>query len=144
MSENGFRTNETSLRVRYGETDAQRIANNAVYLSYFEVGRVEWLRDAGFLYAQMERDGYGFVVVKAEIDYRKPARFDDRLTLKTTLAELKRASLVFTYRVERGDELLATGKTRHGCIDIASGRPVRIPAGLGGDRTQKTPKTETR
>ncbi|WP_119069205.1 acyl-CoA thioesterase [Rubrobacter indicoceani] len=134
MNRGDHRTSETRLRVRYSETDAQRIVNNGVYLAYFEVGRVEWLRNAGFSYAELERDGYGFVVVKAEIEYGKPARFDDELTVRTTLLELRRASLSFAYKVLRGEELLVAGKTRHGCIDIASGRPVRIPAGLGGDR----------
>lgn len=146
MSEGNSRTHETRLRVRYSETDAQRIVNNGVYLAYFEVGRVEWLRDAGFSYAKLEREGYGFVVVRAEIDYRKPAHFDDELTIRTTLSELKRASLSFTYEICRDDELLISGRTRHGCINIESGRPVRIPAGLAGDRMagDQTPNTKTR
>src|SRR4051812_1550673 len=83
---------ETKLRVRYSETDAQRIVNNASYLSYFEVGRVEWLRAAGFSYREMEKMGYGFVVTEAHAYYKRPAFFDDELTLRTELVELKRAS----------------------------------------------------
>lgn len=133
MSETGKAgTREVRLRVRYSETDAQGIVNNGVYLAYFEVGRVEWLRDSGLSYAAMEAEGYGFVVAGAEINYRKPARFDDELIVRTRLSRLGRASLSFEYEVLRGAEITTTGRTRHGCIDLASGRPVRIPAGLGG------------
>lgn len=144
MNEGSRTTHEARLRVRYSETDAQRIVNNGVYLAYFEIGRVEWLRNAGFSYAKLERDGYGFVVVRTEIDYRKPAKFDDELTVKTSLLELGRASLSFGYEVLRGDELLTSGKTRHGCINIATGRPVSIPASLGGNKMYQTHNVKTR
>ena len=121
---------EARLRVRYSETDAQRVVNNANNLSYFEVGRVEWLRAAGFSYREMERRGYGFVVVEALVRYRKAAFFDDELTIRTELAEQGRASLRFEYTVLRDGEVLATGYTRHGCIELESGRPSRIPEGL--------------
>ncbi|MCA1687658.1 MAG: acyl-CoA thioesterase, partial [Actinobacteria bacterium] len=84
---------ETKLRVRYSETDAQGVVNNANYLSYFEVGRVEWLRAAGFSYRELEKEGYSIVVVEALVRYRKAAFFDDELTLRTELAEMGRASL---------------------------------------------------
>ncbi len=61
---------ETKLRVRYSETDAQRVVNNANYLSYFEVGRVEWLRAAGLSYKELEKQGYGFVVIEAHAYYK--------------------------------------------------------------------------
>ena len=81
---------ETRLRVRYSETDAQGIVNNANYLSYFEVGRVEWLRAAGLSYKELEERGYGFVVVEVRAFYKRAARFDDELGLRTRLAELSR------------------------------------------------------
>lgn len=121
---------ETTLRVRYSETDAQGIVNNASYLSYFEVGRVEWLRNAGLSYRELEGRGYGFVVVEARLFYRRAARFDDELTLRTKLAELNRASLRFEYEVLRDGEVVTTGYTRHGCIELASGRPGRLPPEL--------------
>ncbi len=104
--------------------------NNASYLSYFEVGRVEWLRAAGFSYRELEEQGYGFVVVEARLFYKKAARFDDELTLRVDLAELKRASLRFEYTVLRDGEVVSTGYTRHGCIHIPTGRPSRVPKGL--------------
>jgi acyl-CoA thioester hydrolase len=118
---------ETDLRVRYAEIDAQGHVNNAVYLSYFEVGRVEWLRSAGLSYKELEKRGYGFVVVEALVRYRRAAFFDDELTLRTELANLTRASLRFEYAVFRGGEMLATGHTRHACVALATGRPVRVP-----------------
>ena len=121
---------ETRFRVRYSETDSQRIANNANYLSYFEIGRVEWMRAVGFSYRELEDRGFGFVVVEARLFYKRAARLDDELTLRTELAELNRASLRFEYAVMRDGEELATGYTRHGCIDIASGRARRLPEGF--------------
>ncbi len=123
---------ETVIRARYGETDSQGIINNANYLSYFEIGRVEWLRAAGLSYRELEERGIGLVVTEALTRYRSPARFDDELTLRTTLAELGRASLRFDYSVSRGGVELSTGYTRHGCVDIASGRPRRIPEDFAG------------
>lgn len=70
------------------------------------------------------------MVVEARVFYRKAARFDDQLILRTELSELKRASLRFGYTVLRDGEVVSTGYTRHGCIDLASGRAVRVPEGL--------------
>jgi acyl-CoA thioester hydrolase len=119
---------ETKLRVRYSETDAQGVVNNANYLSYFEVGRVEWLRAAGLSYKELEGQGYGFVVVEVLARYKKTASFDDELTIRTELAGQGKASLRFEYTVIRDGEVLATGHTRHGCIELESGRSCRIPA----------------
>jgi acyl-CoA thioester hydrolase len=118
---------ETKLRVRYAEIDAQGHVNNAVYLSYFEVGRVEWLRTAGLSYRELEERGYGIVVVKVLAHYRRAAFFDDELTLRTELADLSRASMRFEYEVSRDGELLVTGHTRHACVDLATGKPIRVP-----------------
>lgn len=94
------------------------------------MGRVEWLRAAGLSYAGLEKRGYGFVVVEARLFYKRAARFDDELTLRTKLAELNRASLRFEYGLFKNGEVIVTGYTRHGCIELASGKPRRIPAGL--------------
>ena len=118
---------ETKLRVRYAEIDAQGHVNNAVYLSYFEVGRVEWLRAAGLSYRELEAQGYGIVVVEVLAHYRRAAFFDDELTLRTELADLSRASIRFEYEVSRDGELLVTGHTRHACVDLATGKPIRVP-----------------
>lgn len=80
----------------------------------------------------MERRGRGLVVVEALLHYRRPAYFDDELTLRTELADLGRASLHFDYGVLRDGEVLVTGHTRHACIDLTSGKPVRMPEELLG------------
>jgi acyl-CoA thioester hydrolase len=75
----------------------------------------------------MESQGRGLVVVEALLNYHRPAFFDDELTLVTNLAELGKVSLRFDYEVLRDTELLVTGLTRHACIDLATGKPVRMP-----------------
>ena len=104
--------------------------NNATYLSYFEVGRVEWLRATGQSYREMEDRGRGLVVVEALLHYRRPAFFDDELTLRTKLAELGKVALRFDYEVLRDGEVLTTGHTRHACVDLKTGKPVRMPEEL--------------
>ncbi|HEX2739692.1 MAG TPA: thioesterase family protein [Rubrobacter sp.] len=121
---------ETKIRVRYAEIDAQGHVNNATYLSYFEVGRVEWLRATGQSYREMEDRGRGLVVVEALLHYRRPAFFDDELTLRTDLTDLGKVSLRFEYEVLRDGEVLTTGHTRHACVDLSTGKPVRMPQEL--------------
>ena len=118
---------ETALRVRYSEIDAQGHVNNANYLSYFEVGRVEWLRDTGLSYKDLERRGFGFVVVEALVHYHSAAYFDDELIVRTELAEAGRVALRFGYEVLRNGERVASGHTRHACVRLPGGRPVRMP-----------------
>jgi acyl-CoA thioester hydrolase len=80
----------------------------------------------------MEKQGRGLVVVEALLQYRRPAFFDDELTLRTTLADLGRASLRFDYEVLGDGELLVTGHTRHACVDLTTGKPVRMPEEMLG------------
>ena len=94
------------------------------------MARVEWLRATGRSYREMERGGRGLVVVEALVRYRKPAFFDDELTLHTRLAELGKVSLRFDYEVLKDGEQIATGRTRHACVDLSTGRPVRMPGEL--------------
>jgi acyl-CoA thioester hydrolase len=93
---------------------------------------VEWLRATGHSYRDMERQGRGLVVVEALLHYHRPAYFDDELTLSTHLAELGKISLRFDYEVLRDGDVLVTGHTRHACVDLASGKPVRMPEELLG------------
>jgi acyl-CoA thioester hydrolase len=78
----------------------------------------------------MERLGRGLVVVEALLNYRRPAFFDDELTLNTHLAELGKASLRFDYEILEDGEVLVTGHTRHACVDLTTGKPVRMPEEL--------------
>ena len=78
----------------------------------------------------MERTGRGLVVVEALLHYHGPAYFDDELTLSTHLAEMGKVSLRFDYKVRRDGKLLVEGHTRHACVDLATGKPVRMPEEL--------------
>ncbi|HUZ84548.1 MAG TPA: thioesterase family protein [Gaiellales bacterium] len=118
------------LRVRFGETDAVGVANNAVYLSWFEVARIEYLRAIGGDYAALHNDGVDLVVSEAGVRYLRPLRFDDPLDLTCWCSELRTATFAFGYEVHRHGTLCATGFTRHACLDRARMAPVRLPAWL--------------
>jgi len=120
----------TPLRVRFGETDAMGVANNAAYLQYFEVGRIEFLRACGHSYAEVHEGGIDMVVAEAGIRYLRPLLFDDEFRVECTLSQLGRASFRFDYRLLRGDEVTAAGFTRHACVERATLRPVRVPEWL--------------
>jgi len=119
-----------TLRVLYGDTDQMGVVYYANYLRYFEAGRGEFLRAHGNNYRQVERMGYRLPVVEAQVHYERPAQYDDVLTIETTIAEARVASVRFVYRVARGKEQIATGETRHACLNL-QGRPTRLPPELG-------------
>ena len=122
----GKATTTSTLRVRFGETDLMGIVHHATYLVYFEAGRVEWLRRRGITYADWTERGVQVPVASAELQYRAPSRFDDVLTIETTLQDLRSVSLGYTYRIRRGDTLVAEGATRLACIDM-NHKLLRIP-----------------
>lgn len=117
------------IRVRYPEVDQMGYLHHSRYLQYFEIGRVELLRSAGYSYADLEREGVFFVVTRAEVKYRAPARYDEVLSLET---EVKRQTLVridHTYRLTRSGLLLAEGETTIACVD-RTGSVREIPERL--------------
>ena len=121
---------KTEIRVIYGDTDQMGVVYYANYLRFFEAGRNEFIRARGMRYRDFEVDhGLRLPVTEAQVRYRTPARYDDLLTVETTLVELRRASARFGYRVLRGEEVLATGATVHACVDL-EGRVQRLPAAL--------------
>lgn len=106
-----------TLRVRYPEADPMGYLHHSVYLQYMEMGRVELLRKLGHSYADLEREGVFFVVVKAEIRYRAPARFDDVLTLTTTVARQTPVRIDHAYALRKGEQLIAEATTTIACVD---------------------------
>jgi acyl-CoA thioester hydrolase len=120
----------TTLRVRFGETDAVGVANNAIYLQYFEIGRIELLRAAGHSYLDVHREGIDMVVTEAGLRYLRPLVFDDLVAVRCTLTELGRATFRFDYELLVDCELRASGFTRHACIDRSTMRPTRVPGWL--------------
>lgn len=123
------RPTRCDYRVIYGDTDQMGVVYYANYLAFFERGRCEYMRARAFDYAAFEREGFGFPVVDAACRYRKPARFDDLITIETMVTGASRVTLEFGYRVLRGDDVLATGSTKHACVTQA-GKPARLPAKL--------------
>lgn len=117
------------IRVRFAETDLMGIVHHSSYLLYFEAGRVEWLRARGVTYADWAAKGVHLPVVEANLVYKSPARFDDLVTVETSLIELRSVSVKYAYEVKRGEQLLASGSTRLACID-AEHKLLRIPEGM--------------
>jgi len=121
-------SNRATYRVIYGDTDQMGVVYYANYLRWFEKGRSEWLRQIGLPYAAIEQQGFHFPVTEVGCRYVNPARYDDVVRIETELTDLGRASLSFVYRILREEDqaLLATGSTKHACIDHA-GKVTRIP-----------------
>lgn len=120
MSEELDETRSSShyrLRVRFCETDLMAVVHHANYLTYCEAARVNWLHKRGVSYTEWERMGIHLPVVDARLRYRKPARFEDVLDIRTTVVELSRASVRFAYRIARGDEVLCEAETLLACVD---------------------------
>jgi acyl-CoA thioester hydrolase len=118
-----------AVRVRYPEVDAMGYLHHSRYLQYFEMGRVELLRAKGYAYAQLEREGVFFVVVKVEVKYKAPARYDEELTLVTRIVRQTAVRIDHSYELRRGEVVLAEGNSTIACVD-REGRLREIPGGL--------------
>jgi len=118
-----LKKNETTVRVRYKDTDQMGVAYYANYLVWFEVGRTEMMRSLELPYREFEKSSIFLPVLKAFCEYKQPARYDDQLTIVTRLESLHNVRLVFNYEIRREDELLASGYTEHAFVND-SGRPV--------------------
>ena len=120
---------ETQVRVRYGETDRMGYVYYGVYASYFEVARVEALRQLGMSYRKMEEDGIMLPVLHYEIRYAKPVYYDDLITIKTTVPSLPAARIRFTYEsYNEAGELVNTAETTLVFVNKATGKPCAAPA----------------
>lgn len=121
-------TNLTHYRVIYGDTDQMGVVYYANYLRWFESGRSEFLRQIGLPYSTIEQQGFHFPVTEVSCRYNRSAHYDDLVRIETELVELGRASLSFHYRIARETHqaLLATGQSKHACVDHG-GKLTRIP-----------------
>jgi acyl-CoA thioester hydrolase len=107
---------ETRLRVRYAETDQMGVVYHSNHLIWFEVGRVELMREMGFSYRDMEReDGRFIAVAEVQCRYRAPAYYDEEIVVRTRLKTVRESVVVFSYELVRADDrtLLAEGETTH-------------------------------
>jgi acyl-CoA thioester hydrolase len=116
------------LRVRYAETDKMGVVYYANYLVWFEVGRTDLLRQSGWNYHDMEREGFGLPVIEAHCTYVESAKYDDDIEVRTTGEMLSPVRLKFNYQVVRAVDTvtLAIGITVHATVD-RNGRPCRLP-----------------
>jgi len=117
------------LRVRYGETDCMGRVYHPNYLSYFECGRVELMRECGFSYADLERDDACFLpVYEVRVKYRAPAAFDEEIEVRTAISDFSYVRLSFRYEVARVRDgvVCAEGTTVLAAVD-AKGEPRRLP-----------------
>jgi len=112
---------KTDCRVIYGDTDAGGMVYNANYLRYFEMGRSEMMRSWAIPYSAIEERGFILPVTESYLRYKAPARYDDLITIQTSLVELKEVSCRFNYRITRPeatrDQLLVKGFTVHACVN---------------------------
>ena len=126
-------TGEVTLRVRYAETDRMGLLHHANYLVYFEQGRTELLRSCGLTYKELEDQGFLLVLSKIEVRYRSPARYDDLLTLKTSVVRTTAVRIDHRYELFRESTLLAEGSSTLACVD-RDGRLQELPAFLKLER----------
>jgi acyl-CoA thioester hydrolase len=126
IAENMLDHHETTIRVRYQETDAQGVLHHASIFNYFEVARVEMMRSAGHSYRELEETGVMLVVSEISSRYFLAARFDDLVVVGVTTIKAKGARIWHEYKVYRDDDLLVEGKSVVACVD-ATGRPKPLP-----------------
>ena len=112
-----IKVHETELRVRYPECDPMGIAHHAAYPVWFEIGRTEMLRADGGNYRELEAAGVFLAVIRLEVRYRRPARYDDVLRLVTELRAWGPVKVDHSYRLYRGEELIAEADTTLACLD---------------------------
>ncbi len=118
----------TNIRVRYGETDQMGYCYYGNYAQYFEVGRVEALRELGLSYKELEQKGIMLPVAHFEVKYIKPALYDDLLTIKTTITQLKGAQLFFEYEIHNeAQQLISQAKTTLVFVQKESMKPTSPP-----------------
>jgi acyl-CoA thioester hydrolase len=120
---------KTTLRVRYGETDQMGYCYYGNYAQYFEVGRVEALRNLGMSYKNLEEQGVMLPVSEFSVNYKFPAKYDDALSITTHITELRGARLAFDYIImNENDQLIATAKTTLVFVAKETMRPISPPS----------------
>ena len=123
-----MREYQFQVRVRYAETDQMGVVYHGNYAQYFEMGRVEWLRNMGVSYKWMEENGVMLPVVSLSMNYKKPARYDDLLTVKTILKSQTSVKIEFDYEIyNEANALLTTGYSMLVFVDMKTGRPMLPP-----------------
>lgn len=118
----------TSIRVCMAHTDAQGVVYHGEYLTFFEIGRIEYLRDLGLVYRDLLDRDIAVTVTECHCKFIAPAVYDDLLEVHVRAAELRRASFVVEYLITRnGTERITTGSTTIATVNRTSGKPIRMP-----------------
>jgi len=116
---------EHTLRVRYQETDQMGVVYHTNYLNWFEIGRTELIRSLGMPYSKIEANGLLLPLLEAHMQFKQPAKYDDVITVRTTIEEYTHIRLHFASEIRRGDELLVSGSTRHAWVN-RDWKPTRV------------------
>ncbi len=119
---------DVEVRVRYGETDQMGVVYHGSYVPYFEIGRVEWLRNKGVSYKSLEESGIALPIVSMHLNYKMPARYDDILTINTKLRRYSGVKIEFDCEIRNEkQELLTTAHFILVFVDLKKGKPVEPP-----------------
>lgn len=119
-----------TVRVYYEDTDAGGIVYYANYLKFLERARSEYVRDLGVSQQALLDDNIAFVVKKINMENHAPAKFEQEITIRTTISELKRASMVFTQSIYFADRLLVSAEVQVACVNLLKMKPCAIPPSL--------------
>ena len=123
-----MKNHQTQVRVRYSETDQMGVVYHGNYIPYFEIGRVEWLRNKGVSYKSMEESGIGLPIVNMNINYKKSARYDELLTIHTTFKSHSSVKIEFDCAIyNEANELLTTASFILVFVALKTGRPTAPP-----------------
>lgn len=123
-----MKEHQITVRVRYSETDQMSVVYHGNYVPYFEMGRVEWLRNKGISYKSLEENGIALPIVSMTINYKKPARYDDLLTVVTKFKSQSSVKIEFDCEIRNeNDELLTTAQFILVFVSINSGKPISPP-----------------
>ena len=119
---------QIEVRVRYSETDQMGVVYHGSYIPYFEIGRVEWLRSKGVSYKSLEENGIALPIVSMTLNYKKPARYDDLLRVKTIFKKSSSVKIEFDCEIwSEQNELLTTAYFILVFVDMKTGRPMLPP-----------------
>ena len=123
-----MKNDEIEIRVRYGETDQMGVVHHGNYALYLEMGRIEWLRKSGLSYKRMEEEGVGLPVVSMQLNFKKPAFYDDVIRVKTTLKKKPIVTIEFDYEIlNESNETISTASTVLAFVDLKTNSPIRPP-----------------
>lgn len=126
-----MKTDVLQVRVRYSETDQMGVVYHGNYLPYFEIGRVEWLRNQGVSYKELESRGFALPIANININYKKPARYDDLLSIRTTFVSQSSVKIIFECEIlNEQEELLTTATFLLVFVDIKTGKPALPPSDI--------------